>query len=492
MRSTTAISPAPPGSSRELFRVALPLIVSAGSLSLMQFCDRLFLTWYSDDALAAALPASLLNWTVMSVVIGTAMYVNTFVAQYEGAGRRDRVAASMWQGIYLSLAAGLGLLFVVPFSAEIFALVGHDPAVQRLESDYFSIVCAGAMPITLSAVMSCFYSGRGKSLVVMWVNFAAVGVNAVLDAVLIFGPGPFPRLGMKGAAIATVAANVVSVIVYATLLLREREYPLWRERRFDPALFARIVRHGLPNGLQFLMDIASFSLFVFLVGRLGKVELAATNLTFNLNLLAFLPMLGLGTAVMTLVGTRIGEGRPQLAVRTTWIAFLWSGSYMALFVSAYLFLPEAIMHPFTLGATEGDFPAIAAQTKVLLRFLAAFSFFDAMAVVFGSAIRGAGDTRFSLAYTTFTCWVLMALPTAIATIWFGGSLIVSWWACTTYIVALGAGFMLRFHRGRWQSMRVIEAEPDLVAAELGPVSPDSQDSPPPGEHPVEPRAGCAR
>lgn len=462
----------PPGSTRELFHVALPLILSAGSLSLMQFTDRLFLTWYSADALAAALPASLTNWTVMSVVIGTAMYVNTFVAQYDGAERRDRVAASMWQGIYLSLAAGLGVLFVVPFSAKIFALVGHEPAVQELQTQYFSIVCAGALPITLSAVLSCFYSGRGKTLVVMWVNFAGVLVNGVLDMLLIFGsrliPGlglEVPEMGMRGAAIATVTANVVSVAIYAFLMSRERNYPLWRERRFDPELFFRIIRYGLPNGLQFLMDIAAFTLFIFLVGRLGKVELAATNLTFNLNLLAFIPMLGLGTAVMTLVGRRIGEGRPRLAIRTTWTAFGWSAGYMSLFVFAYLFIPRTIIHPFTLGEDNGDFSEIAAQATVLLRFLAAFSFFDAMAVVFGSAIRGAGDTRFSLVYTTITCWGLMVLPAWVAWYWFGGSLIVSWWGCTTYVVVLGFGFLARFQRGRWQSMRVIEIEPDLIPEE---------------------------
>lgn len=469
MKSTSdgcsASSDPPPGSSRELFGVAVPLILSAGSLSLMQFADRLFLTWYSADALAAALPASLMNWTVMSAVIGTGMYVNTFVAQYDGARRPDRVAATMWQGFYLSLFAGLGLLIVVPFSKEIFALVGHVPEVQRLEVQYFSILCGGALPVTLSHVMSCFYSGRGKSLVVMWVNFTAVGVNGVLDYVLIFGPGPVPALGMRGAAIATVIANVLAVAIYACLMARERDYPFWKERRLDRSLLTRIIVYGFPNGLQFLMDIAGFTLFVFLVGRLGSVQLAATNLTFNLNLLAFIPMLGLGTAVMTLVGRRIGEGRPQLAVRTTWTAFAWSAAYMGAFIIAYLFFPGAIIYPFTLGDDTKDFPAIAAQATVLLRFLAAFSFFDAMAIVFGSAIRGAGDTHFSMVYTTLTCWTLMVLPAAAATILFDGHLLISWWGCTVYVVVLGLGFMLRFHLGRWQSMRVIEREPNLLMEE---------------------------
>jgi MATE family multidrug resistance protein len=258
------------------------------------------------------------------------------------------------------------------------------------------------------------------------------------------------------------------------------------------------LRYGLPNGFQFLFDIAGFALFIFLVGRLGKVELAATNLAFNLNLLAFVPMLGLGTAVMTLVGKRVGEGRPKLAIRTTWLAFLWTGGYMVICAALYVLLPDAMIGLFLSRQEDADSirlaPLIHAQAVVLLRFLAAFSFFDAMAVIFGSAIRGAGDTRFSLAFTTLTCWVLMVFPTALAVAWYADGLqaeslaaiaaeklaeaaerplaervlLIAWWGCTIYIVVVGAGMMLRFRQGRWQSMRVIEAEPNLLATDLGP------------------------
>src|SRR5262245_24124344 len=91
-----------PGGFRELMQVALPLMLSSGTVALMQVTDRVFLTWYRTDALAAALPAGMLHWTVVALLIGTAMYVNTFVAQYDGAGRKDRVVASVWQGLYLS------------------------------------------------------------------------------------------------------------------------------------------------------------------------------------------------------------------------------------------------------------------------------------------------------------------------------------------------------------------------------------------------------
>ncbi len=458
MRTAAAIQPAP-GSFRELWRVAMPLVLSQGSLSLMHVVDRIFLTWYSLDAMAAAFPAGMLHWTIMSIAIGTVMYVNTFVAQYEGANRPDRVVASVWQGLYLSLFSGVLFLAVTPLAPSIFSLIGHAPTIQRLEVDYFSIFCIGAVPITLSAGLSCFYSGRGATQVVMWVNFAVAAVNGVLDYCLIFGVGPFPEMGIRGAALATVLANALAVVLYLLLMFRSqiaRQYGFWKWRRFDPELFRRLLRFGLPTGLQLFTDIAGFTLFCFLVGAIGRQELAATTIAFNLNTLAFVPLFGFGTAVMTLVGKRIGEGRPDLAVRTTWLAYGLSAGYVLIFAMLYVLAPGALLKAYALHCADSSVDVVCDQVVMLIRFVALYSFFDAMAIVFGSAIRGAGDTRFSMIYTFLCGWLLMVLPTAIAHWQVGGSLMVSWIACTSYIVVLGVGLLLRFQCGHWKTMRVIE------------------------------------
>ena len=119
-----------PGSFRELLSVAVPLVLSSGSISLMIAIDRLFLTWYSEDALAACTPAAALHWTVMSAFVGTINYSNAFVAQYEGAGRKDRVMASVWQAILLAIVAGTLFVGVIPFAPSVFNLVGHAPPVR--------------------------------------------------------------------------------------------------------------------------------------------------------------------------------------------------------------------------------------------------------------------------------------------------------------------------------------------------------------------------
>ena len=120
----------PPGSLRELLAVAMPLVISSGSVTLMYVVDRIFLTWHSSEALAAAMPASMVHWSLLSIPFGVAMYTNTFVSQYDGAQRPDRIAASLWQAIYLAVVAGFLLALFTPLAGPIFEWGNHDPEVQ--------------------------------------------------------------------------------------------------------------------------------------------------------------------------------------------------------------------------------------------------------------------------------------------------------------------------------------------------------------------------
>lgn len=486
-RTTLAASaPSSPeaGSFRELWRVALPLMLSSGSLSLQIVIDRMYLTWYSNDALAASMPAGALHWTLLSIGIGTASYVNTFVAQYHGAGKKDRIAASVWQGVYFSLFAACVIGLTLPFSWWIFDQIGHEPGLRDLEGTYFAVLNGGAVFALLTAALSCFFSGRGATIVVLWANLAATAANAILDYFLIFGVGGWEGWGIAGAALATVAASVVSCAIYAALMLRGREgrqYAFLLNWRFDAELFRRLMRFGLPSGFHFFLDVICFSLFILLVGRLGTDDLAATSLAFNLNTLAFIPVFGLGTAVMTLVGQRVGEGRPELAVRTTWLAFAVSFVHMNVFSAVYFFAPDLILAPYAAKSDPAKFEVVREQVVVLLRFVALYGVFDAMNIVFGAAVRGAGDTRFSMLFSGACGWFCMVVPTYVALVHFGGGLLAAWGIVTFFLVVVGFGYMARFQQGKWKSMRVIEmVRPAELAEELAPT-----DSPALAPIPVE-------
>jgi MATE family multidrug resistance protein len=148
---------APAGSLRELIQVAVPLILSAGSMMLMHFIDRMYLTWYSEVTLAASLPASMLNWTIFAVAFGTVSYVNSFVSQYDGAGRPERISGAIWQAVYLG---GLMCLGTIPFAVAAWIMIpmfGHSAEVIAAEREFFSLLCVASVPMVISTALSAFY-----------------------------------------------------------------------------------------------------------------------------------------------------------------------------------------------------------------------------------------------------------------------------------------------------------------------------------------------
>lgn len=453
-----------PGSLSELLMVALPLMVSFGSQSLMQFVDRVFLTWHSEAALAATMPAGLLCWTIMSLALGVANYTGTFVAQYEGAGRKERVAVVIWQAVLLSLLLGTLLASTGLLAPWLFGLIGHPADVQANEVSYYSILMAGAPLSLLMASLSSFFSGRNQTAIVMAANLGAVLVNLLLDYAFIFGNSFIPAMGIRGAAYATVLANLSGCLVLVAVLIavnRWQSYGLFSAVRLDSELAWRMVRYGVPMGTQTFVDISGFTVFSFVVGTLGTEALAASNLAFNLNALAFIPMVGLGIGVMTLVGRRIGEGRPLLARKTVNRALGVGMIYMGSWVIAYLFIPHLLLAPFSAYAEEAQFAETQDTVVILLRFVAVYSLFDAIALVYGYAIRGAGDTVFPLAIFAVSSITLLIGPvTVITTVW-GASLYACWGAATVYVTAIGIGMYWRYQQGKWQQMRVIEAEPPV-------------------------------
>jgi len=237
--------------------------------------------------------------------------------------------------------------------------------------------------------------------------------------------------------------------------VHREKYGLLSSRRFDPALFRRLLRYGGPNGLQLVVEVAAFAVFILLVGRLGEKAMAATTLAFNVNALAFIPLMGLGVALTTMVGQQLGRNRPDMAARATWTSLGMAMSYMGVMAVLYLAVPEWFLIGHASGTAPEQFNGLRDVVVVLLRFVAAYCLFDALNVTFVSAIKGAGDTRFILSINL----VLSPLPVVGAWLgitYFGYGLIWCWLMVTAWVCSLGLVYMARFLQGHWRDMRVIE------------------------------------
>jgi MATE family multidrug resistance protein len=287
---------------------------------------------------------------------------------------------------------------------------------------------------------------------------------------MIFGRAGFPELGIQGAGIATAASAYFTFFAYLVLISRSahnREFCTLSGWRFDWQLFKRLLRFGLPGGMQFFLDVAGFSAFIFLIGRLGPESLAATNIAFNINTLAFMPMIGCGISVSVLVGQYLGRDRPDLAERVTWSGLHVTLVYMSTWAALYVLFPGVFLLPYEAGVEDmAKFEAIRNITVVLLRFVALYSVFDTMNIIFASALKGAGDTRFIMLMLAGLSTCVLVAPAYIVLVVFKRGINAGWTVITVYIIVLAFSFLARFLQGKWKSMRVIEEHPPSIPPAL--------------------------
>lgn len=446
--------------------IALPLILSTSSMTVMHFIDRMFLAWYSADSLAAVMPAGATSFIFVAFFMGTAGYASTFVSQYDGAGRPRRIGVAVWQAVYFALIGAVCMALLSTLAGPIFRLAGHAPAVQEQEIHYFRVVAAGGGGPVLNAALSSFFSGRGRTWTVMWVNFAGTALNLVLDYCWIFGKCGFPEWGIWGAAAATVVATWAEAGVYSVLILLPRHraaYATGTGWRFDRELFGRLLWFGVPSGLQFMLDVFAFTVFVLLVGRIGTAELAANTVAFTVNSLVFLPMIGLSIATSVLVGRYLGANAPDLAARSTATSLRITLLYMGGFSIALVVWPDFFIGAFGARSETQDFEAIARIGRSLLYFVAGYSLVDGVNITYSAALKGAGDTRYVLYMLAVMAFVGLIVPVYVACVWLGAGIHTAWVFLTLYVFALASAYGWRYHAGYWRSMRVIEHAPAPAA-----------------------------
>lgn len=449
---------------REVLKVCLPLVISLSATTVMEFTDRVFLANYSIDAIAAALPAGITSYLFLAFFGGVGGYAGVFIAQYTGRGEPQKIGTVLWQGIYFTLASGALLWLLAIFATKpLFLLAGHPESVRQLEEIYFSILCKGSVLHLAMVTLAAFFTGRGLTRPVMVITFLGVLINIPLDFALIFGRWGLPHLGIEGAAIATVTAWGVNVLFLTALVFTRKNdlrFGVFANYRFDRKIFARLMRFGIPGALQFTMDILAFTLFILLVGRIGKAELAATNIVLSINALAFMPSMGVSQGMSVLVGQALGRKKPALAAY-----YVWSGcQLLVLYILAidliFLFVPDFVLAPFMASEeSAASQQLLLTYGRTLLRIVCAYLFFDALYMVFSGALRGAGDTRFMMLAIGIAAPLFLVLPVYIGIEYFSISVTTAWLFVLLFVTVLFLLAWLRYRRGNWKKMLVIEDGP---------------------------------
>lgn len=442
----------------ELWFLSYPLIVTMAAQVVMQFTDRMFLAWYSPEALGACVPGGMLAMTFGAMFMGLASYTSVFISQFNAKNKKASVTLSLWQGLFLAVLSAAILAALTPLGKAIINSFGHAENVRVLEITYFGLLNLFGGFAVINNALASFFSGRGNTKIPMGAALAGTAVNIGLDYVFIFGKLGFPAMGITGAAWATIIGSAFITAIFCALIFTKhtrRNFKISRLAGFYKPIFTRLVRFGLPNGFGFLMDVISFTLFTFMVGNIDTVSLQASNIVMSMQPVVFTVIMGLGVGIQILVSKYQGLKRPDLSVKVVKNACLIGYAYAGSIALLFFFGAPLFLHLFIPAGTANGVE-ISLKTAPLMKLVSLFVLCDATYLIFGEAIRGAGDTKYYM-YVMVCCAWLLLIPGTWFLVYKWGMPVVWVWSWLTFYAGLTAVFMLvRFLRGKWKTIQVTE------------------------------------
>ena len=414
-------------------------------------------------------------WTISCLPMGVCGYTNTFVAQYLSAKRPTRALQVVWQGILLALCVGPILVLIGMYAETLFSAMGHSGNLARQEAEYFVWLIPGTWATIIASALVGLFTGSGRSMILLYTDMVVTVVNTALAYILIFGLLGCPTLGVRGAAIASSIALILKLVILATVARKDFQLKnmvagvyvdpetlgsnragLAELLKLDFPLMKRLIHFGWPAGVSVVAEAVCFASIMMIVGRLGEQEADATTLALGVNLLAFIPLVGLGTGVGVLVAKYLVREQVETAKRMVFSGLLIGIAYSMIFVVLYGGFPDWIMQVYAVDTDPERFEAMRPILRPLLYFIAGYCVFDAFQTVFVGALKGAGDTRFVLVGHIFA-GTTTVIGGILVNRWTGLDGLNYWWSViAVWVAMLAVIFTLRYLHGGWQSKRVIE------------------------------------
>ncbi len=422
----------------ELVRLAWPTAISMLSFSIQTLVDTLFVGRLGARELAAVSLGGVVAFSLICFGFGLLRSTKVAVSQAVGAGNAERVGEILRAAVWLSLLLGVVTIAAGRFVHSHVVALGPDLVSGQLAARYVDVRNLGAVPFLFAVAVREALYGTGNARLPLRAALAANATNVVLDALLIFGFG----LGVEGAAWATVGAAVVESFILLAALPRARELAA----RPSAAELHELLRLGVPLGLQFVLEVGSFTVMVVFLSRTGQAQLAAHQIALQLTHFSFLPALAVGEAASVLAGQAIGareDGLVRVVSRgAIKLAWAYSGSCALLFILGSGVIPSWF-------SPDQDVQGVATR---LLWIAAAFQLTDAAHAVARSVLRGTGDVRFPAILSVTTAWVVLPFSTWLLGLHLGWGAVGAWLGLSLEI-GFGAGMLwLRLERGGWKAV----------------------------------------
>ena len=438
---------------RTVAGLAWPIMISTLSYTAMSVTDTVYVARLGTVPLAGLGLGVILSFLIQSFGIGLLGGAKVAIAQRTGASAHDRARALAWQGIWLAVCLGILVAPASFLQVGFFRAFGADPLVASQAHAFFAVRISGAGLMFGITAISGWFQGRGDTRTPMVATLLANLLNVFLDPLFIFGLLSAPRLGIAGAALATLLGQAAGL---ALLIIRARASLRAGERRLQPALLGEIWRLGAPIGFRQVLGMGSFAALSALLASAGTAELAAHILAIRLISVSFMPGYAISDAVGVLVGQAVGAGRPVQAREALRAGRGLGMAVMAVFGVVFLLQPDPLVAIF--GAGE----EVAPIARQLLAVAAFFQVLDAVAMVGLGALNGAGDTRFAMAATVLPAWGI-TVPLTWLAVRLGGGAVGGWLALTVEIAVLAGLVLYRTSGDAWLHRRL---EPEADSSEV--------------------------
>jgi MATE family multidrug resistance protein len=405
---------------------------------------------YGVEPLAAVVLAASYFFFLFILGSGFGIAVMGMVAASLGRGDDTQVRRDTRMGLWLSILFGLAVQPAFVWSAPALEALGQEPALAALAQDYLRIAGPGLIPALMVMVLKSYLAALERAGIVLWVTLGGVLLNAALNWAFIFGNWGAPELGVRGAAIATTATQVLSVAglaLYAVTERRARAHRLFqRFWRADWPAFAQVFRLGLPIGVTGLLESGLFIAAALMMGWVGTVELAAHGIAIQVAAIAFMVHLGLSNAATVRVGAAYGAEDRAGVREVALAATLLSLGFAAVTIAIFLAVPGMIVGLFLGREETAETARILAFGTTLLAVGALFQLFDALQVMALGFLRGIQDTRVPMWLAAVGYWGI-GIPSSYALAFplgLGG--VGLWLGLVIGLVAASVLLMARFWR----------------------------------------------
>lgn len=447
-----------PGGMREMLLIAVPMIASNACDTVMTFTDRLFLSRLGSQYMNAAMAGGLTAFMFTTFFLGLIGYSTALVAQYLGSGQRKQCTVAVAQACIVALVAWPIVFALTPVGHWLFTAMKIEPAQLEPQKQYFDILMAGSVLGLLRGCLSGFFSGIGRTRIVMVASFAAMGVNVLANYVLIFGKWGAPALGIQGAAYGTLIGGASGIAMllagYFAPKIRTEFSPL-QGLRYDRQVMGKLVRFGYPAGLELFLNLIAFDLLILVFHSRGLEAATAVTVVFNWDLVSFLPLIGVHIAVTSLVGRYMGAGQPDIAHRATMSGLRLAWIYGTCMLLIFFFFAHLLVGVFRPPVDAEIFDKAMPAAIVMLKFAVIYVLGDAMSLVFSGALRGAGDTFWAMVISVGLHWMLVVVLAIMLKVFYAD--VQTAWAVLAFTIILFSGvFYLRYRSGAWRNIQVVQ------------------------------------